>query len=323
MKPLKITTGAMITAIFGVMLLLNRQTGGFFQEVFLFLYPIPMVAYAAQYGWKSGIPAFAAMSLLSVLLGNFTAIFYAVTQAFIGLIFGGCLYHKADMTKTLFVVMLLSAVVNVFDIAVLGALTGFDLNHEVEEMQRMMNSLFEQSGMVVPETMLTTGYLKQIFAVSMIVLGGVQGFLVYEVSLMILRRLRFPVQKPKSVFLYAPPKWTGYGAILAMILYSIGMTRPFEQDMLQNAVLTIGTFGYIYLICFGFIAILLTLRIYCPRIGFFRFVLCVVVLFLFPLLEMAAGFLYIVSRYHQYLIEQYSMMGEIDKRENMVQKAQQ
>ncbi len=306
MKPLKITTGAMVTAIFGVMLLLNRQTGGLFQEVLLFLYPIPMVAYAAQYGWKSSIPAFAAMTLLSVLLGNFTGIFYGMSQALIGLVFGGCLHHKVDMTKILFVVMLLSAAVNVLDIAVLGILTGFDLNLEIEEMQRMLNSMFQQSGMVVPETMLATGYLKQIFVVSMIVLGGIQGFLVYEVSLMILHRLRFPVQKPKSIFLYAPPKWTGYGALVAVILYTTGMTRPFQQDMLQNAVLTIGTFGYIYLVCFGFIAILLTFKIYFPRMRLLRVILCVILLFLFPLLEMAAGFMYIVSQYHMYLMEQYS-----------------
>lgn len=306
MKPLKITTGAMVTAIFGVMLLLNRQTGGLFQEVLLFLYPIPMVAYAAQYDWKSSIPAFAAMTLLSVLLGNFTGIFYGMSQALIGLVFGGCLHHKVDMTKILFVVMLLSAAVNVLDIAVLGTLTGFDLNLEIEEMQRMLNSMFQQSGMVVPETMLATGYLKQIFVVSMIVLGGIQGFLVYEVSLMILHRLRFPVQKPKSIFLYAPPKWTGYGALVAVILYTTGMTRPFQQDMLQNAVLTIGTFGYIYLVCFGFIAILLTFKIYFPRMRLLRVILCVILLFLFPLLEMAAGFMYIVSQYHMYLMEQYS-----------------
>lgn len=307
MKSLKLTTGAMVTAIFGVMLLLNRQTGSLFQEVFLFLYPIPMVAYAARYGLKSGIPALIAMSLLSVLLGNVASVFYAVTQAFIGLVFGGCLYHKVDMTKILFAVMILSSAVNVVDIAVLGAVTGFDLNREVEEMQKMMNPIFEQSGMVVPETMMAAGYLKQIFVVSMIVLGSLQGFLVYEVSLLILRRLRFPVQKPKALLFYVPPKWTGYGAMLSLFCYSTGMTQPFENDGLQNAMLTIGTFGYIYLICFGFIAILLTLKLYFPKLGFLRVVLCVAVLFLFPMLEMMAGFIYIVSRYHQHLIEQYQL----------------
>lgn len=303
-KSLKITTGAMVTAIFGVMLLLNRQTGGLFGDIFIFLYPIPMVAYGAQYGLKSAAPVLAAMSLLSFLLGNVWGIFYAVTQALIGIIFGGCLHHKVDMTKTLFVVMILSALVTVVDTVVLSTLSGVSLNQEVEEMQKMMNTMFEQAGVAVPDMMLTAGYLKQILVLSMILLGLLQGFVVYEVSLLVLRRLRFPVQKPKSVFLYFPPKWTGYGAFAAFLLYGAKMARPFEQEMIQNVVLTVGVFGYMYLICFGVIAILLTLKVYVPRARIWGVILCIIGVFVFPTMEMAAGVVYIVSGYHRRLLEQ-------------------
>ena len=304
-KSLKITTGAMVTAIFGVFLLLNRQTGNFFQEIFLFLYPIPMVAYAALYGWRSGLPVLAAMSLLSFLFGNFTSIFYAVTQAFIGLIFGGCLYHKADMTKTLFAVMGLSSLVSILNTVVLGFLFGFDLNQEVAEMQAMMNSIFEQAGVAMPEMIMTTNYLKQIFVVSMVLLGIVQGFLVYEISLLVLRRLRFPVQKPKSVFLYSPPKWTGYGALLAFMLYNTSLVHPMENEMLQNVSLTAGIFSYLYLLCFGAIAVVLMIKVRFRRAGALGAVAAVAGLLLFPLLIMGTGFFYLVTEFHQRLVEQY------------------
>lgn len=304
-KSLKITTGAMVTAIFGVFLLLNRQTGNFFQEIFLFLYPIPMVAYAALYGWRSGLPVLAAMSLLSFLFGNFTSIFYAVTQAFIGLIFGGCLYHKADMTKTLFAIMGLSSLVSILNTVVLGFLFGFDLNQEVAEMQAMMNSIFEQAGVAMPEMIMTTNYLKQIFVVSMVLLGIVQGFLVYEISLLVLRRLRFPVQKPKSVFLYSPPKWTGYGALLAFMLYNTSLVHPMENEMLQNVSLTAGIFSYLYLLCFGAIAVVLMIKVRFRRAGALGAVAAVAGLLLFPLLIMGTGFFYLVTEFHQRLVEQY------------------
>ena len=38
-KTQSITYGAMIIAIFGMLLLLNRQTGSFFEEVFLYIFP--------------------------------------------------------------------------------------------------------------------------------------------------------------------------------------------------------------------------------------------------------------------------------------------
>lgn len=305
-KSLKITTGAMVTAIFGVLLLLNRQTGNLFEDLFLFLYPIPMVAYSAMYGAGSSIPVFAAMSLISFLYGNFTTIFYAVTQVLIGLIFGCCLYHKADMTKTLFAVMIISAAVSVLNTIVLGFLFGIDINQEVAEMQTMMNSIFEQAGAAVPKELLSSGYLKQMLVVSMVLMGALQGFIVYEISLLILRRLRFPVQKPKSIYLYTPPKWTGYLAALSFFCYTAKLMRPFENELLQNTVLTVGILGYIYLICFGFIAIMLTLKIHFPKIGFLGVILCLLGVFIFPIVEMAAGFVYIVSQLHQRLIEQYT-----------------
>ena len=295
-KSLTITTGAMVTAIFGVLMLLNRQSGTLFEEIFIFLYPIPMVAFSAMYGVKKGIPVCVSMSLISVLFGNFTSIFYAVTQAVIGLIFGGCLHNKVDMTKTLFVVMILSAVVNLLNTVVLGALFGIDLNQEVVQMQEMMNAVFEQSGTVVPENIMTLDTLKQIFIVSMILSGFLQGFVVYEISLLILRRLRFPVQKPKPVFEYKPPRWTGYAAFLAFMLTSQSLLIPFENGILQNAVLAIGVFGYMYLICFGFIGILKMLKTKFPKLGKFSVVICILLLFTLPMVEGMVGFLYIVMR---------------------------
>ena len=38
-KTQELTYGAMIVAIFGVLLLINRQTGGFLEGVFMFIFP--------------------------------------------------------------------------------------------------------------------------------------------------------------------------------------------------------------------------------------------------------------------------------------------
>lgn len=297
-KSLKITTGAMVTAIFGVMLLLNRQTGNLLQDIFIFIYPVPMVAFAAMYGVKSGIPVLMAMSLLSFLFGDFTSVFYAVTQAVTGLIFGGCMYHKTDMTKTLLVVMILSAVVNLLNTVVLGFLFGIDINQEIAEMQQMMNTVFDQAGVVMPENILSDNYLKQMIVVSMILFGILQGFIVYQLSLQILRRLRFPVQKPGSIYMYAPPIWTGYLALACFFVYGIRMAQPFENEVLQNTVLTAGMLGYFYLICFGFIAVMLFFKTRFPKRKILRAAVCILGIFLFPLGEMTAGFVYIVGRHH-------------------------
>lgn len=295
-QSLRITTGAMVTAIFGAMLLLNRQTGSLFQEFFVFLYPIPMVAYAALYGLKNGAAVCVSMALLSCLLGDFTSVFYAASQAVIGLVFGGCLYHKVDMTKTLFAVMLLSALISVLNLVLYGVLSGVDWNQELLEMQTMMKAVFEQTGTVVPENMISFNSLKQIMIVSMIFSGILQGFVVYELSLVILRRLRFPVQKPKSVFSYTPPRWTGYVGLFAFFAYNRSMVLPFENELVQNLALSVGMFGYIYLLCFGVLAVMRFLKMHYPKLGKWSVVFALLGLFILPLAELLVGFWYIVRR---------------------------
>ncbi|MCD8121103.1 MAG: YybS family protein [Clostridiales bacterium] len=301
-QALKITTGAMATAIFGAMMLLNRQTGAMFEDLLIFLYPLPLVSYAAMYGLKSGAPVLIAMSLISFLFGNLTSVFYAITQAAIGLIFGGCLYHRVDMTKTLFLVMALSALVNVLNTIVLGFLFGVNLDQEVAEMQTMMSEVFEQAGTAMPDALLSVSYLKQMIVISMTVFGLVQGFLVYEISLLILRRLRFHVQKPKSVYLYYPPKWSGCLAFAAFIGYGFLLAHPMANEWQQNLIMMVGIFGYLYLVCFGFIGILLVLKVRAGRFRVLGIVLAVLGLFTVPYMEMIFGFFYIVSSYHERLV---------------------
>ena len=76
----------MIVALFMTLMFFNRQTGGMLEGIFIYLFPIPMVAYAAKYGLKSSIPVLIAMALSSVFLGTPMSIFYALSAALIGLV---------------------------------------------------------------------------------------------------------------------------------------------------------------------------------------------------------------------------------------------
>lgn len=67
----------------------------------------------------------------------------------------------------------------------------------------------------------------------------------------------------------------------------------------QNTVLTIGILGYMYLICFGFIAIFKLLKSRFPKIGILGVIICLLGMFTFPLVEMARRLIYIVDKQRQ------------------------
>ncbi len=302
-KTLKITTGAMIVAIFAVLLLLNRQTAGFFEELFVYLLPVPMVAYSAKYGGKSGIPVFVAMALFSFLFGTLLTVFYAITGALLGLIFGTCLYHKVDSAKTLVIVMLLSAVFNVLSTVALAGMFGYDVAAEIGEMQKQMGLLAEKSGAALPETMLSFDFMKRMFIMSMVFFGMVQGFLIYEISLLILKRLRFPVQPPQSVFLYFPPKWSGVFALLLFFAYDITFLNTGMDESVKTLLQVAGICGYMSLEVFGVLALILAIRSWVTRNPLVTGLLCFIALIILPQALMFLGVMYVSFSLHRQLLE--------------------
>ncbi len=306
-RTLKLTYGAMAVAIFGLMLFLNRQTGTLFEEFLLFVYPLPMVAYAAVYGFGSGLPAVLAMIFLSFFFGDFISIFYSISQALIGWVFGGCLHRKVDQTRVLLLVMLLSVIMNLVDIIFISMLSGMDLNSQVMEMQTMLDELVSATGMAFPEGFITFDSLRQMFIIAMAFMGVLQGFVVYELSILILRRLRFPVPKLKNIFLYAPPKWTGWLALIAFVIYYASFSGILANETLNNIALSLGMLGYVYLMFFGFLGGILALKAYVTSSTVICVILCVLVFFLFPFALIVVGFLYLSTEWHAHLLERVGM----------------
>ena len=305
-ETLKITTGAMIIAIFAMLLLLNRQTGAFFEEMFIYILPIPMVVYATKYSWKYGLMVFAGMTLFSFIFGSVTTVFYAITGALLGLILGTCFYYKVNMTTTMLLSMGLAALFNVLSTITLASVFGYDLNREIDEMQNMMNQVFTQAKVetsAATSQMLEAGFLKQMMIISMVLMGLVQGFIIYQLSVIILKKLRFSIGAPTSFSSIYPPKWTGFAAIAA---YSYGATSFFqaaENSVRQDIGQTLWVVGYVWLLCFGLIAVNLAIRKYIVSNKLIAAVITFMSIFILPQLVMILGMLYISFGFHDKLLQ--------------------
>lgn len=316
-KTQEITFGAMIAAVFGILLLLNRQTGGMLEEVFLFAFPIPMVAYAARYGWKKSLPVYVVTVLIAVLCGTFSGFFYAASESFIGMAFGTMLNRKKDPGKTLLLVMVLSVLANILSTVVLASLFGINLQADLKEMQSMMVGMMEKvygtpemaaagvdaSQMIdMVKQVFTLDYLLRIYIISMILLGVIQGLIIYELSLLILRKLKFQVQKPQPLLEFYPPVWSGAVALTAFLCYFISMMYPLQNQSVANAVQTLGTCGYLYLVCFGIIggAGYLHRRMGMPKV--LAVILPVICMFTLPYVLAVVGFAYVSLSMHDKIL---------------------
>lgn len=306
-RNLQITLGAMILAIFAIILLMNRQTGGMFEETFMYILPIPMTAYASKFGWKPSLGVFAGMAFFSVLFGTFTTIFYAVSEALVGLVFGTCIHRKADMTKTLVLVMILSAVLNVVSTFALASVFGYDIAAEVREMQAQMQKATEwvsrqNPDAVIPTELFTLDYLKRMFVISMVFMGLLQGFIIFQLSLLILKRLRFDVEKPKQMSEYYPPKWTGAGAFVFCTFGTILVGASGAGETLRSVFQTAAICCSLYLQIFGLIAFVMVVRRYVSARIPVVVLLSIPAGLLFPQILMVLGAFYISGDLHNALM---------------------
>lgn len=308
-RTLRITYGAMLAAVFALLLLLNRQTGGMLEGLLLFVLPIPMTAYAVYYGGRASVVVFAVMVMLSFLFGNFTSIFYAVSAALVGLVQGTRIYHKRNMTHTLFLIMLMDMVAELIAMVILARLvTGVGLEADVKEMQTMLEKTFQMSGVklpsgVSPATLFPKDAIRRLVLISIALTGALEGFITFELSVIILKKLRVPVPRQQSLRDYFPPRWLGFLAIAAFLEYNITFARPLANETLQGIAQTVGIIGYFYLMIFGIIALSGVLRAWVTKSKPVVILFTILGMFLVPLLILLLGVMYLVGGLHERILE--------------------
>lgn len=305
-KTRKITTGAMFTAIFSALMLINRQTGEIFAELIYFLLPIPMVGYASKYGFKSGLIAMFAMTFLSAFVSTPTAIFYAFSESLIGLILGSGIHDQKPTGRLMLITMVLSVASTIGNLLLTAAISGITVQSEAAQMLEIMQDTIAKFGLpaetaAIYESTLNIRAISQILVISTILSGIVQGFIVFQLSLLILRRLKFHVPKPQSVFLFYPPRWTGFLCVGLYVAYIWAQGRDLGgiwPDVLQIAAIA----SSMYLMILGSIAGILAVRKYISPKPVIAAGIVILGIFMFSMLMVILGFVYTDSNLHDNLM---------------------
>ncbi|MBP3890830.1 MAG: DUF2232 domain-containing protein [Solobacterium sp.] len=299
----KLTEGAMMCAIVGMMLLINRQTGGFIEDVFLFLFPLPMVFFAAKYGYKDALVVLVAITLLTVILGTPQTLFYVVSESIIGLIYGGGIYHKVNTKQLVLWTMFISVVVNLISMVILAKFFGYDMQTEMASYENALTNMTSQAGVALPSTFNMTQYLRTIMIVSVMLTGCMEGLITHFFSRSLLKRFKYEIPKSTPITEYFPPVWTGYVGLIGMIAVQYTMARPIPNELVNNLVQGFGMCGLMYLSFYGYMAIILFGRKRLPKFRIVVTIVGILLLFTNAILVAMLGFLYITTSLHKKLLE--------------------
>jgi len=295
----KLTDGAMMCAIVGVMLLINRQMAGMLEELLLFIFPLPMVFYSAKYGMRNSWIVLAAMVLLTVIVATPQTLFYVASESMIGLIYGAGIHDRRDTRSLVWLTIVIAIAVNIISTLIYASFFGYDLVAEMTETKEIVTQTMDAAGVSVPATINMDEFIKTSLVVATITTGVMQGYITHMLSRLMLKRMRFDVPKPTPVAYYYPPVWSGYAGFACMAAYYYTSTKPLASQMWQNVCTGAGMCGMFYLLAYGAVAVIVFSVVRNPRRRKMPVILAILMVFAMPMILSLLGFLYITTDLHR------------------------
>ena len=300
----KITKGAMMVALIGVFMLIDRQFQGTFSSMFVFLLPLPMVYFGAKYGLRDSLMVLAAIIFVAFIFASPFAVFFFVAEAIIGLVYGCGIYQNVESKRLLLRTMVLGGLTELLAVVINVAIFGVSFDQLVLELRQTFDMMQKSMGLTVNTNVDINVLLRNVFFVSTLMLGVLEAIVTHISSRLLLKRLRMKVPESTPLYLYFPPKWIGYVALVGMFGYLYVGSGYIKTEPALTIVSALGTFAYFYLTAMGVVGLLVMIGLMAKEsrkiLTFVVFILAIVLSFPVAIY----GFLYITTNMHQRIVEE-------------------
>ena len=282
----KLTEGAMMCALFGLVLLINRQFAGILEIFFVYVLPLPLVVYTVKHGFKSGAVCAVSICFMSLMISTLSSMVYSIVAVLIGLVYGELCRRKFSNGVLISVTMVLTMILEVMCCIVFAGVFGYDIHADAQ----LLMETFAASGMQLPGNLGVKFFL--LIAVLFVILTGVlEGILVHVFANVLMKRLKMEIVPISPIVLWNVPKWVGYVAAVCFgSNYAAQLLHASET--VQLCTLAAGIIGSLVLVFFGYVA--------CLMMGMVKYkknltlILIVLFIFIWPM-YVVLGYFYIVS----------------------------
>lgn len=207
----KLSEGAMMCAVLGVLFFINRQVAGMIDTAAYWLYTFPVLLYTARYGAKAALgPAFCTL-LLAYFLSGFTTLFYMLSVNICALFYGEGIRKKWRNGRLLSGLLFITFLSYLVATWLLAGIFGYDLKEDSELLRLLFPFL---------PAARCTGALATVFIA--LLLSVLQSFCLHVCAKELLHRLRIETLPSKSLLQLSLPRWLGYIIISIWLLYFSG-----------------------------------------------------------------------------------------------------
>ena len=249
-----ITYGALLTALLGVVLFLNRQMAGLLDMYMFWILPIPVIVYCLKFDIKQGMVMATAMLLLSFIISTPTSLVYVGASLVAGLVYSDGLRKQKSAFQLIVSVIAISLVLMVITTFVFSAAFGYDVGEEIAFMRDYIASVFSQMGVQPAEFALSYRFILALIIISSVLTSVMEGILVHLLTFIVLRRLKMPLPPMKPLGAIICPGWLRFMVFVFSAAYVLSIVMNVRQY--DEIVMLLMVFVYIICSFFGYLLIL-------------------------------------------------------------------
>lgn len=257
-KTKKLTQGAMMLAILGALILIDRMTAYLFTEFVVLIAPIIIIMYSCMQSFKDGLLLSIGVLIISFILGNFQIIYliYIPVGIITGLVYSYAVLKDMDKSTILFLACATYIVGEVISGYVIYPLIGFPVSQMLEEFKLTLGEASSLTGFSYENVFTSVGLdfdkiIVIFYLIATILTGALEGILIHILSLFLLKRFKIKDLGRVNIMNFKPNKILSYVCFLS--LFTFFFKDKIQNDTLSYILLTVAILGSCILIYYGYL----------------------------------------------------------------------
>ncbi len=251
----RLTHGAMITALLGVLFLIDRQTAGLFNYVIGWIVPLPILVYAARYGLKSALAPFASGAFLAFIIATPITVAYAVMYGIIGLIYGHGVHRKWTTRHLFYATVVGTSIVFFISVLLFASFFGYNIQQEMQTIFQLLETI-DVPNSINPVTVAQTSIM--ITYVTMVLM---EAMVIHTLAKVLLSRFKIMLSKPAAIESIRFPKWVGALILITLFVYPLTVALDLKETY-QTIGFAIYSWNVLILTYHAFVFVIIVQRRY-------------------------------------------------------------
>ena len=296
-----ITEGAMMVAMIGAFLMIDRQLANVLENFLFWGFPLPVLLFTVKYGLRDGIICGICAIIVSFLFANLGSVFLVVCSVAIGVIYGHGVHQKKNNWWLIIRTFIVSLIYYFITTYLFASFFGYDMIEEGKAIFEMIQPLFQND---IPINSVD-GLIQVIIIITLVLTPLLQTIVVHLAAVILLKRLKLADIKVKPLAQILMPKVLAWILIIiygvSFLLLKFGNLSQYPELVEEGVLLAQLSIALIF-VFFGMIACMILSALSKQR--WLSFVALAACIFFFPII-MVIGMIDCATNFRRDFIRGY------------------